>query len=178
MRIVKILIVVVLLAIFGGCLFVWSGSYNIAANKPHWAITSEVLEVVRERSIETRAEGLTPPESFPLPLMARAATDYAEMCMQCHLAPGMAPTALQQGLYPQPPVFHEGHGDDHDLREAFWVIKNGIKLTGMPAWGKVHSDDEIWALAQFIDYLPNMSPQKFRQLTGLSIMPEAGAHAH
>ncbi len=174
MNTLKAVFILGMLAIVGVGLFAWSGIYNIAATEPHWMITSEVLEVVRERSIDERAEKLVAPKEVPLPALVQAATDYAEMCTQCHLAPGMAPTALNQGLYPQPPVLHKAD-DDEDIRELFWVIKNGIKLTGMPAWGKVHTDEEIWALAQFVKYLPEMTPQKYRELTG---MAGAGPHAH
>lgn len=169
--------IIAILLIIGGGLFVWSGIYNIAASEPHWMITSEVLEVLRERSIDEHAEKLVAPDTVPLPALANAASDYAEMCAQCHLAPGMAPTALNQGLYPQPPILHKTTGDE-DIREVFWVIKNGIKLTGMPAWGKVHSDQEIWALAQFVRYLPKMKPQQYRELTGLSVMPAGAGHTH
>ncbi len=162
------------LAILAG-IFIWSGVYNIAANEPHWGITTEILEVVRERSIEVRAEDLTPPDKISPELMASAASGYSEMCVQCHLAPGIEPTELHKGLYPQPPVFYKNLHGAHDPRETFWVIQNGIKLTGMPAWGEVHRDEEIWALVKFIEQLPDMSAEDFANITRAA---EASGHGH
>lgn len=178
MNLLKAFFVTSMLLVVGGILFIWSGVYNVAATEPHWDITSEVLEVLRERSIESRAEDLTPPESIPPSVMVQAANDYVAMCEQCHLAPGVEPTALHKGLYPQPPAFHQWPGNLEDIRENFWVIKHGLKATGMPAWGQVHSDEEIWALAQFVDYLVGMTPKKYRELTGTVTGSGDAGHSH
>ncbi|HFD86233.1 MAG TPA: cytochrome c [Gammaproteobacteria bacterium] len=180
MNIVKILISLVLVAVLAVGLFIWAGVYNIAANDPHWPVTTEILELVRERSIEVRSEDLLPPKSLAPDLLADAATGYAEMCAQCHLAPGMDESELHDGLYPQPPVFYKGKHESHDEKETFWVIKNGIKLTGMPSWGGVHSNDEIWALVRFVGRLPGMTQQEYQKLTGEEPghRENGGGHSH
>ena len=157
-------------------LFVWLGVYNIAATEKHWPITVELLEVLRERSIEIRSKEIVKPDTFSPQQLASGAEDYAAMCVQCHLAPGKEATALHQGLYPQPPVFHERSHESHDSSETFWVIKNGIKMTGMPAWGSVHSDEEIWAMVAFIEQLPEMSLDKYQRLTGTGNEDSSGQH--
>ena len=146
-------------------LFIWFGVYNIAATEKHWPLTTELLEVVRERSVQVRSEDIAIPEDISPERLAKGAEDYAAMCAQCHLAPGYSPTEIHRGLYPQPPVFHNPKHQAHNKAANFWVIKNGIKLTGMPSWGSAHSDDEIWGLVAFIGQLPDMTADQYQQLT-------------
>ncbi len=157
---------ILLAVLLGGALFVWSGVYNIAATDKHWAVTNELLEILKARSIEVRAEDIVVPDN--LESSARIATgagNYEEMCSSCHLAPGVENTELYEGLYPQPPVFHKPTHDAHGEKANFWVIKNGIKLTGMPAWGPSHSDEEIWALVAFINQLDEMPADEYLEMT-------------
>ncbi len=151
--------------ILTGVLFVWFGVYNIAATEEHWPLTTGLLEVIKERSIQMRSKAIVKPDTLPPEYMAKGAEDYAAMCAQCHLAPGNPPTELQRGLYPRPPVFHELEHEAHGPGENFWVIKNGIKLTGMPAWNATHSDEEIWGLVAFIEQLPGMTADEYRKAT-------------
>ncbi|GMR14794.1 MAG: hypothetical protein BMS9Abin30_0402 [Gammaproteobacteria bacterium] len=158
--------IVLLIVLLGGALFVWSGAYNIAATDKHWAVTNELLEILRERSIEVRAKDIVVPENLEdSTLIASGAGNYEEMCSSCHLAPGVENTEIYEGLYPQPPVFNGSAHDAHDEKDNFWVIKNGIKLTGMPAWGASHTDDDIWALVAFINQLDEMSADEYLEIT-------------
>lgn len=92
------------------------------------------------------------------------------MCTACHLAPGLKPTELSLGLYPQAPKFFErtpSKDPDEKLERArayFWVIKNGLKMTAMPAWGLSHDDDSIWAMTAFVLELNAMTPEQYRQI--------------
>jgi mono/diheme cytochrome c family protein len=162
----KNLVRLTLVIVIGASLFIWSGVYNIAANDEHWAITNELIEILRERSIEVRAEEIVVPADLnDDSRIAAAAANYEEMCSVCHLAPGVDVTELHQGLYPQPPVFHQSaEHDEHGKQNNFWVIKNGIKLTGMPAWGKSHTDNEIWSLVAFIGRLDRLSADDYQRL--------------
>ena len=156
--------------LIGISLFLWLGIYNIAANEKHWAVTNSLIEILRERSIETRAEEIVLPENITtLKITPKVAANYDEMCSICHLAPSKEVTELHIGLYPQPPVFYKAEEDhnQHDIKDMFWVIKNGIKLTGMPAWGTSHTDKEIWALVVFINQLNTMSADDYQKLTSI-----------
>jgi mono/diheme cytochrome c family protein len=165
MTIAKAFILVVLVLLFGAALLIWSGSYNVAADVPHLEVTRWVLDTLRERSIEGRAQENTPPPNLDeTGRVAKGAELYAEMCAGCHLAPGTSDSELRDGLYPRPPKYAQGdEGWDPGL--AFWVIKHGIKLTAMPAWGKSHTDEEIWNMVAFLGKLPNMSDEQYRSLT-------------
>jgi len=90
---------IVLLAVI---IFVWFGIFNVSATDKHWEVTNSLLELVRERSIEVRSKDIDAPNLDDVEMISKGAKNYDAMCVQCHLAPGEAPTELYRGLYPQP----------------------------------------------------------------------------
>lgn len=162
MRVLKSLIVLVVLIVIGVGIWIWSGTYNIGADSPHWAVTSKLIDVLRERSIDTRAAQVTVPNLDDPALVKLGAEHYQEMCTGCHLAPGLGDSELRDGLYPEPPNLT--HFAPRPA-EAFWIIKHGIKLTAMPAWGKTHDDQKIWAMVAFLQKQPRMGVDEYRALT-------------
>ena len=154
-------VITILITVF---LFIWFGLYNVAANDKHYALTLKLLELVRNRSITMRADNNDMPDMENKKLIAAGAKNYADMCTGCHLAPGMQATELYKGLYPQPPNFSQSTHGVHNSANMFWVIKNGIKMTGMPAWSPAHSDQQIWEMVAFINKLNGMSEEKYHQL--------------
>lgn len=156
-------------------IYIYSGAYNIAADEPHARITENLLATLRQRSVAVRADDIPVPDLNKASLIESGAEHYAAMCTGCHLAPGMTNTELRQGLYPAPPDFSEqGRTESFDPARAFWVIKHGIKLTGMPAWGTTHDDKSIWGLVAFVQKLPELSPEEYESMTAGS----AGGHDH
>jgi mono/diheme cytochrome c family protein len=172
MNFLKTLVLLVALALVGAAAFVAAGVYPIGADVPHWPLTERALALLRSRAIETQARGIAVPNLDDPKLLAEGAEHYAAMCTGCHLAPGMTDSELRAGLYPQPPNF-SAPGSRIDPAQAFWVIKHGVKLTAMPAWGKTHGDEAIWGLVAFLRRLPQMTPEQYQQATSA-----AGAHEH
>lgn len=125
-----------------------------------------LLETVRERSIEARASALVVPDLMDAELVRQGAGNYDAMCTGCHLAPGMAPTELSKGLYPQPPAF--ATATPGDPKHDFWVIKHGIKASGMPAWGKSMDDEYIWNMAAFLQELPRLNAAQYQAMVASS----------
>ena len=167
--------IVLLVLAAAAAAFVYSGSYDVAADEPHWPITERLMATLRERSIATRARELVPPDLSDEKRVAAGAGQYAEMCETCHLAPGIADTELRKGLYPQPPELAR---ERLDPREAFWIIKHGIKMTGMPAWGPTHDDETLWNVVAFLRKLPEMDEKRYRELVGNSHEHGPGARPH
>lgn len=165
------LIVVVVIAI---AVWIWTGSYNIGADSPHWGFTRYVIGQLREHSIEARSADIKVPHLDDPALVAEGAHHYAEMCTGCHLAPGMGDSELREGLYPRPPNLTHFAPDP---AEAFWIIKHGIKMTAMPAWGKTHDDQKIWAMVAYLQKQPHMSVERYRELAGLPAMAPVMTHA-
>lgn len=173
-----LLIALVVLAAVAAAL-IYSGVYNVAADEPHWTVTARVLQLVRERSIEKRASAVQPPANLADPKRILAgAGQYAEMCESCHLAPGVQETELRQGLNPKPPELARARADP---REAFWIVKHGIKATGMPAWGKTHDDDVLWSMVAFLKKLPELDANAYRGLVAKAPKheeAESAGHSH
>ena len=80
------------------------------------------------------------------------------MCVDCHLAPNRKDSEIRAGLYPKPPDMTR-HVDAGTAR-MFWVIKHGIKMSAMPAWGPTHDDRRIWGIVAFLQELPELTPDQ------------------
>ena len=142
---------------------IYSGLYNIAADVPHTQPLYWLLETIRERSVEARARDIIVPNDLKDPnRISRGAGQYADMCSGCHLAPGMKRTEISQGLYPRAPELRRK--TTLTPAEQFWVVKHGIKMTGMPAWGVTHDDDLLWDVVAFVRKLPELSPEQYETL--------------
>ena len=161
--IVKTIVVMLLLALVGTVGYAYSGAYDVAATEPDGAATRWLLTVTRDRSIDRRAAGITVPALDDPGLVQEGFEHYHEMCTACHLAPGMDSTEIRAGLNPQPPVLAKAVRGVSPAR-LFWVIKNGVKMTGMPAWGTSHSDQMIWAIVAFLQKLPDMTPAQYQAM--------------
>lgn len=157
------------LVVAGG--FVWSGIYDVGADAAHTRPVHVLLQTLRQRSIASRASTIEVPDLSDPALIRQGAGNYDAMCVGCHLAPGIEETELSKGLYPVPPAFASvalANPAHH-----FWVIKHGIKATGMPAWGKSMDDRYIWGMVAFLQRLPQLDPGEYRDLVAAS-----GGHAH
>jgi hypothetical protein len=161
----KTLLLLFAAGLIGGALFVYSGIFNVAADDPHWAITLRMLETVRDRSIAVRAVGIEVPVGLDDPRrIALGAHEYDEMCSDCHLEPGDDDDEeqLRAGMYPRPPNLPR-QGVRRSPEETFWIVKHGLKMTGMPAWGVTHDDDTLWSIVAFLQKLP-MSENEYDRL--------------
>lgn len=175
MRFVFKLIVLIILVLIALGVWAWSGQYNIGADSPHWDLTRQAIGVLRERSIDTRAEKIRVPGLDDPALIAEGGEHYSAMCTGCHLAPGMSESELREGLYPRPPNLTRFAPNP---AEAFWVIKHGIKMTGMPAWGKTHSDQKIWAMVAYLQKQPTLSPARYLEISGQTGEQPMSGHDH
>ena len=143
-------------------LFVYLGVFNVAADVPHSALVFTAMELVRDRSIAVRIKNVQVPPLDDPELVAGGAEHYATMCVDCHLAPGIEQSDMRAGLYPQPPDLTEHI--DAGPAEKFWIVKHGIKMSAMPAWGKTHDDRSIWGIVAFLQRLPELTPEQYRAL--------------
>jgi mono/diheme cytochrome c family protein len=158
------LVAAALLALLGGAAVgIYAGVYNIAADVPHTQPVYWLFETVRERSVAARARNIKAPDDLNDPKrISRGAGQYAEMCSVCHLAPGVKRTEMSRGLYPRAPELRRK--TDLTLAEQFWIIKHGVKMTGMPAWGVTHRDGLLWDVVAFLRKLPELTPEQYEAL--------------
>jgi cytochrome c553 len=167
---------VVVLTVLGGAAFVYSGTYNVAATDPHWRLTHWLIETGRMRSIQVHATGITTPSGLDDRQRILVGTEhFAAHCAVCHGAPGVPRGDIANGLYPSPPDLAKA-ARLYTSAELFWIAKNGIKSTGMPAWSD-HTDDELWATVAFMRKLPSMSEDDYRGLV-MENMMRGSSHHH
>jgi mono/diheme cytochrome c family protein len=168
-----------------------AGLIDVAADTPHAPAVHRLIEWVRDRSIARRSADIVPPGDLAdAARVRRGAGNYDAMCVGCHLAPGIADTEIRKGLYPVPPELADPAGFIDSARmdaRRFWIIKHGIKASAMPAWGQGGMEDAaIWDLTAFLQVLPRLSPQEYRQEVAASEghahgglpPPPAAAHDH
>jgi mono/diheme cytochrome c family protein len=172
----KFLVTVIATVVIGtlvGLGYLYSGAFDAAADQPHSGLVFFLAKTARERSIALRAKDIHVPDLTDPKAIAAGASEYAEMCTGCHLAPGMEDNEIRPGLYPHPPNL-SGHvsGNDadpltvnHSAARQFWIIKHGIKMSAMPAWGKTHDDATIWTMVAFLQKLPTLTPEQYAEMT-------------
>lgn len=178
MRFFLIFIAIGCLLGVGGAAFVWSGFYNIAANVPHWQITRWFLEEVRERSVAAHSKGVIVPALNDPKLADAGFRHYHAMCRLCHNAPGYPRTEISQGLYPPPPDFTAKETVLPSGAEIYWMVRNGIKMTGMPAFGPTHTEEELWGIVAFVKRVPNLKPEEYRAMERAARLQKGEEHHH
>jgi mono/diheme cytochrome c family protein len=151
------------LGAIGAGVFIESGYYDIGADDHHTKIMLAIIEQLRERSIGARTSALDLRYVEDPARVAAGAERYAALCVGCHLAPGVTKSDIRPGLYPHPPNLSQE--DLRDGRRAFWIIKHGIKMSAMPAWGKTLDDAAIWDVVSFLRKMPVMTPETYQRLS-------------
>ncbi|MEJ2055185.1 MAG: cytochrome c, partial [Calditrichaceae bacterium] len=123
-----------------GLIVMYSGMINVSAMDEPSGLTKWVLSSTMESSVEMRADEIKVPDLTDEAMISEGGEHYTIMCQGCHGAPGMEDTELAKGLEPKAPhLYKMEDSDKFEAAEAFWIIKNGIMMTSMPAWGRTHS---------------------------------------
>ncbi len=155
---------VIVVLIVGYLIFIYSGMYNISALIPHDKLTLWMMNTVRDNSIEHNAENnIKTPDLSDSSLVKMGFVHYREMCVGCHGGPGIERSEIGQGLYPKAPTLARV-ANDWTPQQLFWITKNGLKMTGMPAFGPTHSDEMIWAIVSFTKKLPTLTKEQYQKL--------------
>jgi mono/diheme cytochrome c family protein len=150
-------------AVAAGVLFVYAGWYDISATDQHLAPTYRLLDYAMRRSVKFRAHSIDVPDLADPARIRDGAFLYRQHCLQCHGAPGVAPAPFALGMTPVPvPLVHTARS--WTAAEMFWVIKEGIKMTGMPAWKYRMSDADIWSVVAFLPALARLSTEEYARL--------------
>jgi mono/diheme cytochrome c family protein len=152
----------------GALAFLYSGVYDIAASTPHmrpfvWAVTT-----LQRRAVEESAEGIRPPPLRDPALVRRGFVLYQQQCLICHGAPGVERPVIGRGMNPNPPRLALAAPDWSDA-ELYWIIKNGIKMGGMPAYWSVNDEDDLWSLVAYVRRLPEIDEEQHRAMQQVAI---------
>jgi mono/diheme cytochrome c family protein len=144
-------------------IFVYSGVYNVAATKPHKAVVRWMLNTIQEQSVRHHAQGVTVSLPTDPEVLQTGYQLYVEMCEPCHGAPGVEPAAIGQGLHPGARPLSE-KATFYTTEELYWITENGIKSTGMPAFGPTLSREDLLAIIAFMEQLPEISAQEYKAM--------------
>lgn len=159
------------LAVVAGFLVAASGIIPIRASSGHSALTYRVLEFGKRRSIATHTLGREPPSLEEPWLVLKGAGHYHEGCRPCHGAPDLPTPRIAAAMTPQPPALL-GRVELYGADELFYIVKHGIKFTGMPAWPAQERDDEVAAVVAFLRELPRLDAAAYRRLVHEDAPPE------
>jgi len=163
--------IVIVFLVFAIAVFIWSGFYNVAATREHFGITTWLLDKLRRQSVETRSYFVENPPSLGDPdRISLGAAHFEGGCAPCHGRPGDAVDVIVSGMLPSPPPL-AGAVVHQSPEEVFWIVKHGLKYTGMPAWPAQGRDDEVWALTAFLKQLPGGTAADYQRLSGRDRLP-------
>jgi mono/diheme cytochrome c family protein len=157
-------VVFVSVAALGAAAFVWSGWYDISANVQHTQPVYSLLERTMRQSVKRRASVIEPPALDVPALVARGAVCYVDKCVLCHGGPGVAQGDIGRSMQPLPGPLVDA-SQRWRPQELYWITRNGIKMSGMPAWQYRLPEEDLWALVAFMLRLPKLTAAEFRGLT-------------
>lgn len=144
-------------------LFADSGLYDVAASRMHWKLTREFLSFGLRRAVATHSRDISAPKLEDMNLIVLGAGHYEDGCAPCHGAPGRPRNPIAERMLPNPPHL-AAVVSSWSPEELFWIVKHGLKYTGMPAWAATARDDDVWSVVAFLRKLPETSPDRYRLL--------------
>jgi cytochrome c553 len=150
----------------GSFLIAWSGFYSVAASRGHWPGFSLFLEFGMRNSVRTHALAIDVPDLDDAALIERGAGHFQGGCVPCHGAPGQASNPIVHAMLPNPPDLG-ATVPTWKPNQLFWIVKHGLKYTGMPAWAAQTREDEVWAVVAFLLHLPKLDTAKYRSLASV-----------
>jgi mono/diheme cytochrome c family protein len=166
MRVLAAIGALAIIVAVAAAVFFFGGFYSVAGTVEDPAIVKWALAKVRNASIARHATD-RPPGNLGDPATVQAgARQFMERgCVNCHGAPGVEWAKFSEGMHPDPPDLKEEVGD-RTPEQLFWIVKNGINMTGMPSFGTVGvGDDDIWKIVAFLKQLPRVSEADYKAWT-------------
>ena len=176
MRILAVIGALAIIVGIGAAAFFFGGFYSVAGTAEDPAIVTWALTQVRTASINRHADA-APPASIgdAASVQTGAKAFAAHGCTTCHGGPGVSWAKFSVGLHPDPPDLKEVV-DHRTPAQLFWVVRNGINMTGMPSFTLAGvKDDEIWSIVAFLKKLPSVSEADYKAWTVPSSAPAAAA---
>lgn len=167
---------------FGGLAVAASGIIPLRASAGHWAVTNWLLHFAMERSVVTHSLLIDAPRLDDQARVIRGASHYELGCRPCHgTVLGRTPRTPQAML--PPPPYLPPRLSRWTPEQLFYIVKHGVKFTGMPAWPAAGRDDEVWDVVAFLQALPQLDADAYRALAvgapdasgadGLAALPRA-----
>ena len=141
----------------GGGIFVGFGLVNSAADQQPGRLETTVASGALDAAVKRRAGGLVNPVQASDDNLLEGMTLYAINCAGCHGSLDKSPSKLGADFYPPIPQIIKDPIDDPEWF-IYYVTKHGVRMTGMPAWGRHLKDEEIWKIAAFLSRIDKLPP--------------------
>jgi mono/diheme cytochrome c family protein len=143
---------------------------GISARAKPWAVEAWTARGLRHLAIPSGERARPNPVPRTKEAVAQGRAHFADHCAVCHGNDGRGDTDFGRGLYPPPPDLRGAATQELSDGEIFWIIRNGIRFTGMPGFGTepADSDEETWHLVHFIRHLPDLSPDELEKMKTLN----------
>jgi cytochrome c len=158
-------IAIALLVPLGAYAFIKSGLFDVAAFKPHTRFTEWVTHETMINSVKRHAKWIEAPERFTPEQVAAGFCQYETHCVACHGAAGVARQHWPGGMEPAPPYLLDVQ-QRFSRPQLFWIVQNGIKMTGMPSWRETMSEPQMWDVVAWLEASPKLPPQTYVRWQG------------
>jgi mono/diheme cytochrome c family protein len=164
---VVVLVAALALSVLTAMYFVVAG---VSARPQPGAIETFVARMVRDLAVEWHADDEPNPVPNTEEAIAEGRAHFADHCASCHANDGSGDTEMGRGLYPRAPDMRLAATQNLPDQALFYIIENGIRLTGMPAWGTgtKAGEEDTWRLVRFIRHLPQITAEEREQMEGLN----------
>ena len=168
-----LLVALTAIAVVG--LFIWIESRGISARAEPGVVETAVARTMRRLAVPRGERDRQNPVQKTPEVIAAGMSHYADHCAACHANDGSGETRIGLGLYPKAPDMRRDSTQSLTDGELFYIIENGVRLTGMPAWGDGTGDsaEETWHLVHFIRQLPHLTPEQLEEMAALNPRPPA-----
>lgn len=141
-----------------------TGLLDPAASVPPGTLETRIARFALDRAVARRAPKSANPLKAEADVLRAGMEHYKGMCVSCHGAPGVDASEAGEGLNPPAPDLTLGRVQKRSDGELFWLVQNGVRMTGMPAFGPTHKDEEIWKIVAFLRHLPVLTPEEEKAL--------------
>jgi mono/diheme cytochrome c family protein len=163
----KVLTALLVVALALAALAAWSiVQHGVSARDKPTGIEGAMAGVLRRAAVPRAARAMKNPIKLDAAVLTEGREHWADHCAPCHGMNGKGDTEIGRGLYPKPPDMSDGSPGLSD-GELFYIITNGVRLTGMPGWGDPRdgrSNEQTWHLVHFIRHLPKLTPAELLEM--------------
>jgi len=175
MKFITGVIVGVLLVILVPAAMILTGNFSMSATSKPTSMEERAGTWAWLQSAKKNAPKVKNPSMNDASTLDEGLDHYKENCVVCHGAPGVQSSEIGKGLNPPAPVLDTPVVQNLSDGELFWTIKNGIRMSGMPAFGPTHSDEELWHIVSFVRHLPQLTDKEKAELRAVT---EEEEHHH
>jgi cytochrome c553 len=165
MRITRVLLIVTLVVLAVVAYSAWNFGGFSTRSEPSY-LETVLARSVRGFAIPSRARDARNPVPFSSEVWAESRAHFADHCASCHANDGSGQTEIGRNLYPKAPDMRLPATQHLTDGEIYWIIENGVRLTGMPAWGAGGGNDaDTWKLVHFIRHINELTDEHLAEMT-------------